>query len=124
MANDKSPGKIGIEVTMGSRAKRAARNADSPFCIAVLGDFTGRASRGLMESAAERRPVFIDVDNFDRVMEKMAVCLRLPDPGAPRQAVELGISRLEELHPGVNLKQAPSPAKQPDLRTRPTKPGA
>ena len=123
MANDKSPGKIGIEVTMGSRAKRAPRNADSPFCIAVLGDFTGRASRGLMESAAERRPVFIDVDNFDRVMEKMAVCLRLPDPGAPGQAVELGFASLEEFHPDEILKQAPSLAKLLDLRKRLKNPG-
>src|SRR5258706_13805651 len=123
MANDKSPGKIGLEVTMGSRAKRAPRNADSPLWISVLGCFTGRASRGLMESAAERRPVFIDVDNFDRVMEKMAVCLRLPDPGAPGQTVELGFASLEEFHPDEILKQAPSLAKLLDLRKRLKNPG-
>src|SRR6266478_2492846 len=123
MANDKSPGKIGLEVTMGSRAKRAPRNADSPFCIAVLGDFTGRASRGLMESAAERRPVFIDVDNFDRVMEKMGICLRLPDPGAPGQGMELRFANLEEFHPDEILKQATPLAKLLDLRKRLKNPG-
>ncbi len=123
MANDKSPGKIGLEVTMGSRAKRAPRAADSPFCIAVLGDFTGRASRGLMEPAAERRPLLIDVDTFDRVMEKMAVCLRLPDPGASGQAVELKFASLEEFHPDEILKQAPSLTKLLDLRKRLKNPG-
>lgn len=123
MANDKSPGKIGLEVTMGSRAKRAPRNADSPFCIAVLGDFTGRASRGLMESAAERRPVFIDVDNFERVMEKMGITLRLPDPGASGSAVELRFASLEEFHPDEILRQATPLAKLLDLRKRLKNPG-
>ena len=123
MANDKSPGKIGLEVTMESRGKRAPRTADSPFCIAVLGDFTGRASRGLMESAAERRPVFIDVDNFDRVMEKMGICLHLPDPGAPGQTVELAFASLEEFHPDEILKQVTPLTKLLEVRKRLKNPG-
>ena len=39
----------------------------TPFSIAILGDFGGRANRGLFESqtVGERRPYLVDRDNLD-----------------------------------------------------------
>src|SRR5689334_15104770 len=59
-----------------SRAKIA--DPDTPFRILVLGDFSGRANRGLNSGLAGRRPVLVDLDNFEDVMQGMDVSLHLP----------------------------------------------
>ena len=102
---------------MGSRAKKAPREADSPFCVAVLGDFSGRASRGLAE-AGSSQPVSIDVDNFDRVMEKMGVCLRLPVSAASDETMELNFASREDFHPDEILKQSAPLVKLLQLRKK------
>jgi type VI secretion system protein ImpC len=45
---------------------------DTPFRILILGNFSGHANRGV------RRPVLVDRDNFEEVLEKLAPELRLP----------------------------------------------
>lgn len=100
---------------MGSRPKSAPRDADTPFCVAVLGDFSGRANRGLTGGDA-RQPVLIDVDNFDQVMEKMGVCLRLPASGTSGETVELKFACREDFHPDEILKRSAPLAKLLQLR--------
>ena len=51
---------------------------DKPFCIAVLGDFSGRGGCGLGagdQPLVERAVVSVDRDNFDAVMQQMAPAL-------------------------------------------------
>jgi len=53
---------------------------DLPFRIAILGDFSGRANRGLSatrDQAAAWRPVAIDRDNIDDVMARLKPELRI-----------------------------------------------
>ncbi len=51
-------------------------DSDTPFRIALLGDFTGRASRGLCDpTLSGRRFIAVDRDNFDAVLERMAPSL-------------------------------------------------
>lgn len=113
-----SSGKIEFDVTFGTRAMPVPRNSDSPFCLVVLGDFSGRASRGLAEPVASRRPAAIDVDNFDRAIEKMGVALRLSNPEAGDRVDELKFASLEDFHPDEVLKRLPELSKLLELRQR------
>jgi type VI secretion system protein ImpC len=73
--------------------------SETPFCIAILGDFSGRASRGIadLKTLGERRPYLIDRDNFDEVLSKLGVELHLPSGGdAP---LVFRFSELEDFHP-------------------------
>ena len=67
-------------------------DSDEPFRILILGDFSGRANRGLHAALAGRRPTPIDLDNFDEVLEQMQTGLRLP-------GVELRFRELDDFHP-------------------------
>jgi pilus assembly protein FimV len=73
-----------------------------PVCrMAVLGDFTGRAARGVMETGpalAKRRGIKLDVDTLDRVIEGMATTLVLP-VGTDGAGIEVRLASLEDLHP-------------------------
>jgi type VI secretion system protein ImpC len=89
------------EVSFGrvGRPQKAVGGAQK-FRLAVLGDFSGRANAGLMETGeklARRKPIAVDVDNLDDVLERMGLTLRLPlDEGT---AVEVKLASLDDFHP-------------------------
>ena len=71
------------------------------FRLAVLGDFGGRANAGLLETGAalaRRKPIAVDVDNLDEVLERfgLALHLRLGEDGA---TVEVPLKSLDDFHP-------------------------
>ncbi|MGD0014435.1 MAG: type VI secretion system contractile sheath large subunit, partial [Bryobacteraceae bacterium] len=73
---------------------------ETPFRILVLGDFSGRANRGVCEATlAGRKPVRIDPDNFEQVLDKLRPELRLPVTGAEAAAIALRFRELEDFHP-------------------------
>lgn len=71
---------------------------DSPFHILLIGDFSGRASRGLVEPLLGRRPIFIDRDEIDNVIRALDVQLQLPLRDEKAAAV-LEIKTLDDFHP-------------------------
>lgn len=77
--------------------ERAA--GDTPFCIALLGDFSGRANHGVVErgrALASRRPMRIDRDNLDDVLGRIAPELRVT-VGDTRTTIEF--FELDDFHP-------------------------
>ncbi|HEV2765413.1 MAG TPA: type VI secretion system contractile sheath large subunit, partial [Pyrinomonadaceae bacterium] len=91
----------GIEVHLASRGAEADTRPDAevPFRILLVGDFSGRASRGEAVEPGElaaRRPFVVDRDNFDEVMRRLGVRLRL-DIGGRR--LDLYFDALEDFHP-------------------------
>lgn len=71
------------------------------FRIAILGDFSGRAARGLLEvgdALARRRGIPFDVDNVEEVIEGFAMDLVLPI-GPDGQGIAVPLTDLESLHP-------------------------
>ncbi len=79
-----------------------APDPQDPFRILVLGDFSGRASRGIAPSDAgwtNQRPIRVDRDNFDAVMAKLGIGLTLPAPGKAASLVSIRFSGLEDFHP-------------------------
>ena len=102
MSNRPSFGDIHLDVTAGHERSRVRPEAETPFRIAILGDFSGRANRGLSESGvalASRRPRQIDRDSFDSVLAKIAPRLELALGGEDGFRISLQFSDLEDFHP-------------------------
>ncbi len=62
-----------------------ASDSETPFRILVMGDFGS--------TSASNRPTVIDRDNFEQVMERMAVALELPGAGTLR------VKEMDDFHP-------------------------
>ena len=76
-------------------------DSQTPFQILVMGDFSGRANRGVLEPLASRAdscPIRVDCDSLDSVMKKLGVTLNLPMADSD-QVVELKFNSLEDFHP-------------------------
>jgi type VI secretion system protein ImpC len=89
-------GSIGIELVSSMDEARARPTQDTPFRICILGDFTGLASRRVVEPLKNRRLVPVDRDIIDTVMEKMKVSLRLESAGT---ALTIPFASLDDFHP-------------------------
>lgn len=92
-------GKIQFDLSPGSNATRARRDSDSPFRLVVLGDFTGRASRGVLESFGPRRPVPVDCDNLEQSMKPLGAVVRLPVLDASGAFNDARFESMDDFHP-------------------------
>lgn len=97
-------GKIQFDLSPGAAAARAPRDSETPFSLAVLGDFSGRSNRGLIEPIAARRPLHIDCDNFENVLAKFGATLRLPSPSQADETINLRIEKVDDFHPDQLLR--------------------
>ncbi len=90
------------EVNFGRMARPQAKHAGGPrFRLAVLGDFSGRANAGKLETGAalaRRKPIAVDVDNLDDVLGRMALKLSLP-LGEDGEAISVPVASLDDFHP-------------------------
>ena len=90
-------GRTSFEFELGTAPKRPRPDDESAMRILVLGDFSARAQRGIEErrDLAGREPAAIDVDNFDRVMARIAPRLML----GRDKALALEFVALDDFHP-------------------------
>jgi type VI secretion system protein ImpC len=107
-------GESSVGLTVDVRSSRSAGVEDAPpFRIAVFGDFSGRASRGLCDSAAAlsapARPV--DRDDFDEVLAQMAPEIRTP-------LGNIRFRELEDFHPDRLFASLPVFQELRTLRAR------
>ena len=83
------------------RATPAQRSGEASFRIALLGDFSGRANRGDVETGralATRRPIRVDRDTLDDAIARLRPSLELAFPGTD-PPIDLRFSTLEDFHP-------------------------
>lgn len=88
------------------------------FRIAVLGDFSGRANRGELETGqalATRKPIKIDCDNVDDVIERLGIKIALPFGDT---SLEIEITNLDDLHPDRLYEKLPIFSELSSLRAR------
>jgi type VI secretion system ImpB/VipA family protein len=86
---------------MKSPLPSRAASGKEVFRLAVLGDFSGRAAAGKLETGdqlAARKPIVVDVDNFDAVLKRMNIKLKLP-LGDAGSGVEIPLGSLDDFHP-------------------------
>lgn len=75
---------------------------ETPFCIALIGDWSGRANRSLHASSSELaawRPLVVDRDNLDRTISRLGVKLHLPLTNDGRLSVTIDFNQLDDFHP-------------------------
>ena len=100
---------------------------ETPFCVALLGDWSGRANRGLSASTAELagwRPLLIDRDNLDQLIEKLGPKLHLPVGADGEMSVTISFRDLDDFHPDRIFDRLDLFDKLGHLRARLQSPGS
>jgi type VI secretion system protein ImpC len=88
----------GVNLTAGEQPAAVQRPEPStPFRILVLGNFSGRTGSGT--TLANRRSVMVDRDNFEEVLTRSNVTIRLPVTGGEAGVLEIPIKELDDFHP-------------------------
>ena len=88
-----APTRMQFDMTLqpaGARGQR--RDADAPLRLLLMADLGGDRSSPL----AARKPLALDIDNFDRVLARVSPRLALTIDG---QALPMDFQRLEDFHP-------------------------
>lgn len=112
---------MSFSMNFGKPGKGGAPTPRAPgkLRIAVLGDFSARANRGLLDrgaALAKRKPIRLDVDNLEDVLARFAPTLNLP-LGAGG-AVEFSPTSLDDLHPDQLYEKLEIFAELNSLRRR------
>lgn len=118
---------MGVEVNMNTRKQTSTGEVvkssapqtqpDSPFCIAIMGDFTGRLCNGKQtQPAALSKLIEIDRDNLEDVLANLKVRLNLQMGND--QSIEIEINELDDFHPDELYEKLDSFAQLRSLRRR------
>lgn len=100
-------------------ATDGAEEVELPLKILALGDYTGRADDRQLE---DRKPINIDKDNFEEVMEKhdLGVDISVPDRLSGEEGADLSTSlkfkSMKDFTPEGVLNQVPELQKLMELR--------
>ena len=89
-----------FEANFGNPSKLARPARSGKFRLAVIGDFSGRANRGELETGealARRKPLNVHFDNLDDVIARLNIAIALP-VGAT-SSTQIKISSMEDFHP-------------------------
>jgi type VI secretion system protein ImpC len=100
--------RVDLDISVGRDSGPAAPQPDDAFCIAVIGDFSGRAhAEGQAQQPAleNRKPVLVDRDNIDEVIAAYAPRLQLP--ATDRMSVDLEFRSLDDFHPDQIYRRDP-----------------
>jgi type VI secretion system protein ImpC len=102
MATRSFAGNVKVNLVSESDDDRPLADPEAPFHVALLGDFSGRGNRGIVEtsgSMASRHVYPIDRDNFLEVLAQLKVEVRIPILGKDSPPIICRISDLDDFHP-------------------------
>jgi len=85
-----------MDVEPSKRRVDATPEPDSPFQVLIMGDFSGRASRGVVEPILGRKAVFVDRDEIESLPAQLGASLRLPLAGDHGAELNLTFAELED----------------------------
>jgi type VI secretion system protein ImpC len=125
MSDDRFHTRVELDVGLGRETASASPRPDTPFRIALLGDFSGRASRGVVETGealASRRPALVDRDNFDEVLAQMAPELEIDVAAGDTTRIRVRFGELEDFHPDRLYERLPLFRSLADAPPGPTMP--
>lgn len=106
------PDDSNLDVNFTLESEKSGVIEESPFQLLVLGDWSADGSK---REEGSRRPIEIDRDNFDDVMNGLGVKLELEAGGS---TVTLEFESLDDFHPDELFKRVPLFAELRDLRKR------
>lgn len=105
-----SQGRMAFGMTFGAASPAARRRDDeAPFRVLVVADLGGSAGVPL----AQRKPLRVDIDNFDQVLARIAPSRQLVLDG---QAVALAVVEYDDFHPDALYRRLPAFAALQRLR--------
>lgn len=112
-------GNFTLNSTVPLPGDRAQRSASDAFHIAIIGDFSGRGSRGELDTQqlGNRKVIEVDRDNFEEVFSLLNVCLRIP-----LCEKDVVFSDFDSLHPDYLLEHVDVFSKFTTLKNRLKKP--
>jgi type VI secretion system protein ImpC len=88
---------------------------EPPFHILMIGDWTGNLNR---RDLGKRKPIVIDRDNFDSVMQKLQVGLVLDLYDDGKNILQFQFNELEDFHPDNIFRQISLFSDLRDVRRR------
>jgi type VI secretion system protein ImpC len=112
------PQSIRVGFALGTEPAKppVPRDPEMPFRILLLGNFRGRTSRSPL--GPSRRPIFIDRDNIDTVLNQFGATVHLPS-GAPDQPpLTIRFTDLDSFHPDSLFERLEVFAALRDLHER------
>jgi type VI secretion system protein ImpC len=116
--------KTGIDLSFrfGPQGAASQSEADADGVrVGILGDFSGRAGRGLVAPPCDlvkRCWLRVDIDTFDQVLGALAPKVALPVTGGTAASVALAFASLDDFHPERLVSRVPCLARLLDLRQR------
>ncbi|MDB5993519.1 MAG: type secretion protein [Pseudomonas sp.] len=109
-----------INVTFKPATGNAQEEIELPLKLMVLGDFTHRADDRKVE---ERKPINIDKNNFDEVLNQQKISLSINVPnrlqeegGSDELGIQLAIDSMKNFNPASVIEQVPELKKLMELR--------
>jgi len=126
MAEPISFGKLEFNLVSSMEGTRGVQDADTPFHILLSGDFSGRKTRGMDPSGnglKALRPILVDRDTIDTVMEKLHVEIHLPILGESSPPVCISFSELDDFHPDALYHRLDVFQALKDTKKEPQRPG-
>lgn len=112
-------GNIQMGVSPQTESALERPSEETPFRIIVLGDFSGKGSRGIVGPGNKLRglrPIQVDRDNFEDVMAKLGVELHLGSGDGTRMAIRF--KELDEFRPDRLVGQVEVFEKLRDTRKK------
>jgi type VI secretion system protein ImpC len=116
MKRESNFGEVNLDVSVGREPRRNPPQDETPFRVALIGDFSGRAPRHPARLEI-RQPIAVDRDNFDQVLAKVQPAIQLP-ASAKAAPETLTFSQLDDFHPDRLLQRSAMFRKLRDLRVR------
>ena len=103
MSDSQKPG-MGFEVNIrsaGAKQSVPATDMDTPFCMAVLGDFSSRFDEPgeVDRPLAQRKLIAIDRDNFDEILAGFQLNFAIAFPESPDLLIPIAVNALDDFHP-------------------------
>lgn len=102
MATRSSGNKVAVSIVGETENVPRRMTPQTPFRIALLGNFSGQGGRGVVETESHvgaRRAHRIDRDNFAGVFARLRVEIRIPILGQNSPPVAVRFSGLDDFHP-------------------------
>ena len=100
MSKSISFGKIEVNIVSTMEKTYGAPDPETPFWIAVFGNFSGRTNRGIINPALNNlKPLLVDQGNLDEILEKLKIENNLPILDKESPSVTIGFFELDDFNP-------------------------
>lgn len=118
MSKPLSFGKIDVDIRATLDSSEGVPEPETPFRVVLLGDFSNRAGRSGIEPLTNLRPLLVDRDNFDQVLERLGVEFHLPLGGESQSRTTIRLAALDDFHPDRICERVEAFRLLKDLRRR------